>query len=286
MTRRTKSRPRPLKKASGKPRRSKPHPPIVEAGPQRLQKVLAAAGIGSRRKCEELIKEGRVEVDRQVVTELGTKVDPQQQEIRVDGSALSRPKLLHYVVYKPVNVVSTNYDQAGRPRVVDLVPDGQRLYTIGRLDLSSEGLIIVTNDGELTNLLAHPRYGVEKTYHALVAGEADHEVLTKLRKGARLAEGYAHATRASIKSRHKQSTLLEIVLDEGRNREIRRLLARLGHKVLKLRRIALGPLRLGEMKPGEFRPLRKDELDKLRSAALTKKKAPKPERPKVSAEDA
>jgi 23S rRNA pseudouridine2605 synthase len=254
-----------------KPGPAKPHAPVAETGPQRLQKVLAAAGIGSRRKCEELIQEGRVEVDRKVITELGTRVDPLEHEIRVDGSALARPKLLHYVVYKPVNVVSTNYDPSGRPRVIDLVPDGHRLFTIGRLDLSSEGLILVTNDGELTNLLAHPRYGVEKTYHVLVAGEADRDVLTKLRKGVHLAEGYAHALRASIKSRHKQSTLLEIVLDEGRNREIRRLLARLGHKVLRLKRVALGPLRLADMKPGEVRPLRRDELEKLRKAALTKK---------------
>jgi 23S rRNA pseudouridine2605 synthase len=247
-------------------------------GPQRLQKVLAAAGIGSRRKCEELIQAGRVEVDRKVVTELGTKVDPLKQEIRVDGSALSKPKLRYYAVHKPPNVVSTNYDPSGRPRVIDLVPDSQRLFTVGRLDLSSEGLILVTNDGELTNLLAHPRYGVEKTYHVLVAGEADADVLTKLRKGVHLAEGFAHAVRATVKSRHKQSTLLEIVLDEGRNREIRRLLARLGHKVLRLKRVDLGPLRLGVMQPGEVRPLRRDEVEKLRAAALTKKK-PKPKQP-------
>jgi 23S rRNA pseudouridine2605 synthase len=280
MTRRSPPRPSRVKR----PRPPQPRAPGSEAGPQRLQKVLAAAGIGSRRKCEELIQAGRVEIDRKVVTELGTKVDPLKQEIRVDGSALAKPKLLYYLVHKPPNVVSTNYDPSGRPRVIDLVPDGQRLFTVGRLDLSSEGLILVTNDGELTNLLAHPRYGVEKTYHVLVAGEADADVVTKLRKGVHLAEGFAHALRATVKSRHKQSTLLEIVLDEGRNREIRRLLARLGHKVLRLKRVALGPLRLGEMKPGEARLLRREEVEKLRKAALSKKKPKQDGRPRPSSE--
>ena len=198
--------------------------------------MLAAAGLGSRRQCEELITTGRVEVDRKVITELGTRVDASTQEIRVDGQPLPRTKLFYYAVNKPAGVVSTNSDPAGRTRVIDMLPsDDVRLFTIGRLDMSSEGLILVTNDGELANLLTHPRYGVEKTYRVLVAGRPQHEVLMKLRRGVHLAEGVARAERVEVKSHHKESTLLEIVLREGKNREIRRILARLGHKVMKLR---------------------------------------------------
>ena len=233
----------------------------------RLQKVLAAAGIGSRRKCEELITAGRVTVDGRTVTELGTKVDPDEAEVRIDGEPLPRTKRLYFLVNKPMGVVSSNRDPSGRPRVIDLLPSDERLFTVGRLDVSSEGLILVTNDGELANLLAHPRYGVEKTYHAQVVGVPEQEVLDRLRQGVHLAEGFAHAKRISIKSQHKQSALLEMVLDEGRNREVRRLLARVGHKVLRLKRVALGPLRLGDMPPGEFRPLRREEVRELKEAA-------------------
>lgn len=233
--------------------------------PERLQKVMAAAGVGSRRHCEELIRAGRVEVDRRVVRELGTKVDPAAQEIRLDGIVLARGKRVYYLVNKPVGVVSTNADPAGRPRVVDLLPEmPERLFTVGRLDLSSEGLMLVTNDGELANQLAHPRYGVEKTYHVLVAGTADFDVLGKLRQGIHLAEGVARVVSARVRTSFKHSTLLEIVLAEGRNREIRRLLAKVGHKVLRLKRVALGPVRLADLPPGHFRPLRNDELKLLR----------------------
>ncbi|MGD9647857.1 MAG: pseudouridine synthase, partial [Pirellulales bacterium] len=228
----------------------------IATGPQRLQKVLAAAGIGSRRRCEELIVDGRVEVDRQVVDQLGSRVDPDTQEISVDGVALPRTKRVYYLVNKPVGVVSTNYDPAGRSRVIDLVhAGGQRVYTVGRLDRTSEGLILVTNDGELANRLMHPRYGVEKTYLARVAGTPSDEVLEQLTTGVRLAEGIARAEQVTVRSTQAKSTLLEIVLREGRNREVRRILARVGHKVLELKRIALGPLRLKDLKPGEVRRL-------------------------------
>jgi 23S rRNA pseudouridine2605 synthase len=234
----------------------------------RLQKVLAAAGLGSRRKCEELITEGRVEIDRRVVTKLGTRVDPANQEIRVDGESLPRPKRQYFLLNKPAGVVSTSRDPAGRPRVIDLVGGSHRLFPVGRLDLHSEGLILVTNDGELANLLMHPRYGVEKTYLVQVAGVPKRDAIQRLERGVHLAEGYAHAKRVRVKKTHGQSAVLEIVLDEGRNREVRRLLARIGHKVLRLRRTALGPLRLGNLSPGEYRPLRSDEIQSLRDAAL------------------
>jgi 23S rRNA pseudouridine2605 synthase len=240
-------------------------PAAAPAGSERLQKVLAAAGLGSRRQCEELITAGRVEVDRGVVTELGTRVDPTQQEVRVDGIPLRRPKLVYFAVNKPSGVVSTNRDPAGRPRVIDLVPSGhERLFAIGRLDLHSEGLILVTNDGELANHLTHPRYGVAKTYRVIVAGSPTREVLDQLRHGVRLAEGFARAERVAVKSHHKGSTLLEMVLREGKNREIRRILARVGHKVLHLTRVAVGPVRLGDLPSGASRRLTREEIQALR----------------------
>jgi 23S rRNA pseudouridine2605 synthase len=262
--------------AWGMPSRShrrtpKSHPPLAprsQGGPERLQKILAAAGLGSRRQCEELIATGRVEVDRRVVAELGTRVDPSSQQIRVDGVLLSRPKLVYYAVNKPTGVLSTNRDPSGRPRVVDLVPDREaRLFTIGRLDLHSEGLILVTNDGELANRLTHPRYGVAKTYRVVVAGQPTRDILTKLVRGVHLAEGVARAARVDIKSVHSGSTVMEMVLREGKNREIRRILARVGHKVERLTRIAVGPVRLGNLPVGACRRLTREEVALLRREA-------------------
>ncbi len=261
------AKPRPIAPKSIEPTPSAPKaldPPSDERG-ERLQKVLAAAGVGSRRHCEELITSDRVEVDRQVVNRLGTRVDPARQEIRVDGTRLRPSRLVYFLLNKPRGVVSTNLDPTGRPRVIDMLPAGkERLFPVGRLDISSEGLILVTNDGDLANRLTHPRYGVEKTYVVEVAGQLDRDGLIALRKGAYLAEGFARPTLAKIRDVRKQSTVLEIVLAEGRNREIRRLLARLGHKVMRLKRIAIGPVRLGELAPGESRPLSRDEVRKLR----------------------
>jgi 23S rRNA pseudouridine2605 synthase len=251
----------------------------------RLQKVLASAGHGSRRACEALITEGRVEIDGKTVTLLGTKVDPGTQDIRVDGESLAKPKLRYFLVNKPLGVLSTNSDPAGRTRVVDLVRSEARLFTVGRLDKSSEGLIIVTNDGELANLLSHPRYGVEKTYLALVAGEPDKKVFEQLQQGVHLAEGWAHAKTVRIKARQQHSTLLEIVLDEGRNREVRRLLARVGHKVLRLQRIAQGSLRLGNLAPGEYRPLTLEEIELLKEGARESINKPRPKRPRKTREN-
>jgi 23S rRNA pseudouridine2605 synthase len=234
---------------------------------ERLQKVLAAAGIASRRECEQMITEGRVQVDGEVVSELGARVDRLRQEIRVDGEPLPRPKLVYYAINKPTGVVTTARDPAGRPRVSDLWPPSVgRVFTVGRLDLESEGLILATNDGELANQLTHPKHGVEKTYLVQVAGHPDPDLLAQLRRGVHLSEGYAHAVDARIKTKLKKSTLLEMVLDEGRNREVRRLLARVGHKVQRLTRIAVGPVRLGEMPRGAYRRLTQEEVRKLHEA--------------------
>jgi 23S rRNA pseudouridine2605 synthase len=236
-------------------------------GAERLQKVLAAAGVAGRRECEQLILDGRVEVDRQTVTKLGTRVDPTSQEIRVDGETVSQPKLVYFAVNKPDGVVSTSRDPAGRPRVIDLLPpDAPRTYCVGRLDRASEGLILVTNDGELANGLTHPRHGVEKIYQVQVAGRIEQAELLSLKRGSHLAEGFAHVKQVRIKSHRHRSTVLEMVLDEGRNREIRRLLAKVGHKVQRLTRIAVGPVRLGELPSGAVRMLTRQEVSALKEA--------------------
>lgn len=263
---------RPIgKPPQGSERRSLPAD--AEAGLERLQKVLASAGIGSRRKCEELITAGRVEVDRIVTTTLGTRVDPTRQEIRVDGERLPDPTKVVYALYKPVGVVTTHFDPSGRPRVVDLVPGERRLFPIGRLDRMSEGLILVTNDGGLANRLAHPRYGVEKRYHVQVAGRPSVETLDQLRQGVPLAEGLARVQRVAIRSQHRDSSVLDMVLDEGKNREIRRMLAKMGHKVHQLKRVAIGSLSLGNLLPGEHRKLSWDEVERLRTETVPESRA-------------
>ncbi len=251
-----------------KPARRRPSPPRQapdDAG-ERLQKVLAAAGIASRRECEEFIREGRVEVDGQVITELGTRVNRITQQIHVDGEPLPKPKLVYFAVNKPEGVVCTASDPSGRTRVTDLLPPGLgRVFNVGRLDMASEGLILVTNDGELANELTHPRHGVEKTYEVQVAGHPTPQVLAQVRKGVHLAEGFVRAVNVRVKTRRKNGTILEMVLDEGRNREIRRLLAKVGHRVQRLTRIAVGPIRLGEMPKGAARRLTPEEVKKLQA---------------------
>jgi 23S rRNA pseudouridine2605 synthase len=242
---------------------------------ERLQKVLAAAGLGSRRKCEAYILDGRVEVEGRVVTQLGLRVDPRSDDIRVDGAALPKPKRIYFLVNKPPGVVSTNRDPGGRPRVIDLIFSDQRLFPVGRLDKSSEGLLLVTNDGGLANRLAHPRYGVPKTYLVQVAGRPPQEKLAKLRRGVHLAEGVARVASLKVKRRRLHSTDLEIVLNEGRNREIRRVLARIGHKVLRLKRIALGPLRLGDLPSGAYRRLTRKEVRELERFATRAQQSPR-----------
>jgi 23S rRNA pseudouridine2605 synthase len=188
----------------------------------------------------------------------------------VDGEPLVREKPVYYLVHKPDGYVTTNRDPEGRPRVIDLVADERRLFPVGRLDMHSEGLILVTNDGDLANRLAHPRYEIEKTYHVQVAGHVEPQEMAAIRKGVFLADGRANVERITIKRSHKNSTILEMVLAEGRNREIRRIFAGIGHKVQRLRRVAFGPLRLGEIPPGQYRMLAPQEVSMLRKALTAK----------------
>ena len=238
----------------------------------RLQKILAAAGFGSRRQCEELIEQGRVDIDGKTVTALGTKVFPGRQEIRVDGEALPKMRPVYIALNKPKGFLCTNRDQQGRKRAIDIIPEQYgRLFPVGRLDQNSEGLLIMTNDGALAQRLTHPSYEVAKKYKVQVAGLVEPELIRDLKKGIHLAEAVVQADEVVLKSCHKQSSILEITLREGKNREIRRMLARVGHKVMQLQRIAVGPIRLGKMLPGEFRLLTKPEVEKLYQAAALRR---------------
>ena len=235
---------------------------------ERLNKFLAHAGVGSRRHCDELIARGRVSVDGEVVRELGTKVEPDAQEVCIDGQPLQCEKLVYWVLNKPRGYLCTNHDPAGRPRALDLVPHiTQRVFTVGRLDEDSEGLLLLTNDGDLAHQLMHPRFGVEKTYLVQVAGKPGREDLQQLLKGVWLSDGHVRARRVKRLKSQGESTWLQITLSEGKNREIRRMLARLNHKVLRLRRVAVGPIKLDRLPSGKSRRLKAEELERLRAAA-------------------
>jgi 23S rRNA pseudouridine2605 synthase len=249
---------------------------------ERLNKLLAHAGLGSRRHCEDLITAGRVSVDGETVRDLGTKVDPAVQRVAVDGQPLRLERHVYWLVNKPRGYLCTNYDPARRPRVIDLVPHvSQRVYTVGRLDEESEGLVLLTNDGDLAHRLLHPRFGVEKTYLVQVAGRPTREDVQQLLKGVWLSDGHVRARHVKRVRQQGASTWLEIVLTEGKNREIRRMLARLGHKVLQLRRVGFGPIPLGRLRSGKSRPLMGRELAALREAAGSSPTGPKrPARPR------
>jgi 23S rRNA pseudouridine2605 synthase len=234
----------------------------------RLQRYLASAGLGSRRHCEEFILAGRVSVDGQVVRDLGTRVEPGAQQVRVDGEFVRREPLRYFLVNKPRGYLTTSFDPAGRPRVIDLVPAGKlRLFAVGRLDEGSEGLILVTNDGEIAHRLAHPRFQVPRTYAVQVAGRPTGDTLDLLKRGIHFHEGRFHVDWIRRAGHKGNSTFLEVGLTHGQNREIRRLFARVGHKVMRLRRISFGPLKLSRLPEGRARPLTDAELRSLRALA-------------------
>ena len=235
---------------------------------ERLHKLLARAGFAGRLKCEELILSGVVTVNGRPVNELGFKVDPDADRIEVLGEPVRIPRAVYYVLHKPLGVVSTTRDPAGRPRATDYFKHlDVRVFPVGRLDVDSTGLLLMTNDGELANRLTHPRFGVEKTYLAEVRGKTAPSVADDMVTGVWLAEGKARATRVKIVYVSRNKSILEIVLREGRNRQIRRMLAKFGHPVEKLRRVKMGPVSLGTLKPGEYRVLTAAEVAELREAA-------------------
>lgn len=246
---------------------------------ERIQKVLAGAGVASRRAVEEMVLQGRVAVNGRIVQELPVLVDPDKDNVEVDGERIrlrdrtSKDRRVYILMYKPKGVYSTNVSQGEQVRAIDLLPPGSpRVYPVGRLDADSKGLLLLTNDGELTNRLTHPRYGVSKTYRAIVDGWVDEEGLKELEKGIWLAdrEGRGFKTGRShirIVKRMREKSVLEVTIREGRNRQVRRMLAKVGHKVKDLTRVKMGPLTLDGLSPGQFRELTPRELKDLQKAA-------------------
>ena len=237
---------------------------------ERLHKILAHAGVASRRAAERMIREHRVRVNGVLVVEQGTQVDPARDRIEVDGQPLARAEEAHHYVAlnKPIGVVSTAHDPEGRPTVVDLVRASRRLYPVGRLDIDSEGLVLMTDDGELTFRLTHARFGVEKEYyvHVVCPDPIDQRLVDQLHEGVILDDGLARAIRANVLKTNSRGGSLRVVLVEGRQRQVRRMLAALGSTVERLQRVRIGPLVLGELELGQHRALRPREVEALRAA--------------------
>lgn len=266
----------PRRAAAKRPQRGRrpapkqPEPQVDVHDPEgvRLQKVLARAGVGSRRACEELIAAGRVQVDGVTVRELGIRVDPRRQAIHVDGLRVQLDESLVYLALnKPVGVVSTMNDPEGRPDLGGIVgPREERLFHVGRLDIGTEGLILLTNDGELANRLAHPRYEVPKTYLAEIAGPVPRDLGKRLRGGIELDDGPVTVDSFKVVDARPGAALVELVLHEGRNHVVRRVFDEVGHPVTRLVRTQIGPIKLGDLRPGRARAIAGPELGSLLSA--------------------
>ncbi|MDI6871305.1 MAG: pseudouridine synthase [Bacillota bacterium] len=237
-----------------------------------MQKVLAQAGVASRRAAEELIRAGRVSVNGQIVTELGVKVDPERDEVAVDGRKLRRRAELVYVMLnKPAGVLTTARDPQGRPTVLQLVAGtGVRLFPVGRLDADTEGLLLLTNDGDLAHRLLHPRYHVPKTYVAEVEGAIPAAALARLAEGVSLEDGCTAPAEVRLVRRSRRRSIVELTIREGRKRQVKRMLAAVGHPVRSLRRVAFGPLALDGLPVGAWRPLAPGEVTALRQATAAR----------------
>ena len=231
----------------------------------RLNKFLAACGIASRRKCDELIFSGKVKVNGNVVTSPGFNVDHEKDVITVNGEYVVRPEKIYIAINKPEGVLCSLKDDFNRKIITDLIPDiKERVYPVGRLDYNTEGLILLTNDGELANRLIHPKYKVEKTYHVLIKGYISKDELKKLENGMTLEENEKLLpAKCKILNISKKTSLLEIIIKEGKKRQIRRMFQQLGYEVKKLRRVKFGPIKLGKMKKGEWKFLTKNEVKNL-----------------------
>ena len=232
----------------------------------RLQKLLAQAGFGSRRKCEDMITEGRVEVDGELVTELGTRVDPHKQQVRVDGSRVRvNPNHVTLALNKPRKVLSAMDDQKGRYTLRDIVGDKyERIFHMGRLDYDSEGLILMTNDGELSQHVMHPKYEVEKTYVATLEGKISGTVCRRLvTTGVQLDDGWIKLDHCAIIDSSRDHTMVKVVLHSGKNRIVRRIFGSIGFPVKRLVRTQIGPIKLGDLKPGSYRVLSQTEVRSL-----------------------
>ena len=248
--------------------RSAPEVDVHSPDGVRLQKLLAGAGIGSRRACEQLIAEGRVQVDGQVVTELGVRVNPDAQTVHVDGERVQLDESRVYLAFnKPLGVVTTMSDELGRPSIGEYVRDRpERLFHVGRLDVDTEGLLLLTNDGEISHRLQHPAYGVLKTYIAQVPGPLPRDLGKTLRSGVTLEDGPVKVDSFSVVASSPGKAVVEIVLHEGRNHIVRRLMEEVGHPVITLTRTQIGPIELGQTKVGRWRNLSRREIGQLYKA--------------------
>jgi len=233
---------------------------------QRLQKVLAAAGVDSRRKCEELILDGAVRVNRKVVDKLPAFVDPEKDLITVNGRKIHAAQKVYFLLNKPRGVICTNRDPHGRKKAIDLVSARERIFCVGRLDADTTGIIILTNDSELANRLTHPRYGLAKTYVVRVKGEIAGERLEKLKRGIWLAEGKTGRASVKILKRGHKESLIEVTIRQGLNRQVRRMLAKIGLPVRTLTRTRIGKLSSRGLGVGKFRALTKAEVAYLKKA--------------------
>ncbi len=231
---------------------------------QRLQKVLAAAGVESRRKCEELILDGSVRVNRKVVDKLPAFVDPEKDIITVNGKKVRAARKVYFLLNKPKGVICANFDPQGRKKAIDIVTSRERIFSVGRLDADTTGIIILTNDSELANQLTHPRYEVPKTYVAKLKGEVSGEAVEKLKRGIWLAEGKTARASVKILRRSYKESLLEITIREGLNRQIRRMLAKVGLPVKSLKRTRIGKLNARGLGVGKFRTLTEAEVAYLK----------------------
>ncbi len=255
----------------GRPRPAPAADPVDVHDPDgvRLQKLLAGAGLGSRRSCEDLIRSGRVSVDGHRVTGLGVRVDPARRAVRVDGErVLLDDSRVYLAFHKPVGVVSTMSDERGRPSIRDYVRAGdERLFHVGRLDADTEGLLLLTNDGQLAHRLAHPAYGVSKTYLAQIPGPVPRDLGRRLRAGIALDDGPAAVDSFRVIDSAPGKALVEVVVHEGRKHVVRRMLAAAGHPVQALVRTRFGPLELGTLASGRTRRLTREEVGRLHAAA-------------------
>lgn len=234
----------------------------------RIQKALANAGLMSRRAAEDAIRADRIRLNGHPVV-LGDRVDVETDSLTLDGTPVPvNPDLVTYLLYKPVGVISTAMDPQGRQTVVDLIAAEERLYPVGRLDADSEGLILVSNDGELTNRVTHPRYGITKKYVALVDGKPERAALARLKTGVELEDGLARAESVRLLETVRGRSMVEVVMVEGRNREVRRMFSAIGNEVEKLVRTAIGPLTAPDLKPGTFRKLNAADIRRMMEAGF------------------
>jgi len=239
---------------------------------ERIQKILAKAGVASRREAERMIVEGRVTVNGMMIETLGFKADPSKDHIKVDGKRLTpfEPKVI-LLLNKPRGYLSTVKDPKGRPTIMDLLKNMKwRIYPVGRLDFDAEGLLLLTNDGDLAHLLSHPRFSIPKTYLVKVTGIPEEKKLTRLRRGVRLEDGEAKAVLCSLIQQREKNSWVRVVVTEGRNRLVKRMFSAIGHSVLKLKRIEYGPIKLGDLPFGQIRTLTPEEMEKIKKLEAPK----------------